>query len=339
LPGLLVKAIALMRWFLVAAFALIAGVAEAEPAAHWQDADPSALGWSLDRLKTAEAQAGVSPTVAVMIVDGDRVVARWGDVTRKANVRSIRKSLLAVLYGAPVEDGRINLDATLADLNFDDNALALTEAEKQATVRDLLEARSGVYHPAAYETADMKAKRPERGSHAHGTFWFYNNWDFNALGAIYRKATGEDIFTSFADHIARPIGMRDFTAADGHYVYESSSDYPAYTFRLTAEDAARFGLLMEQGGRWGETQLVAPSWIAAETRAYSQTGVGLGYGYLWWTLPPEIGGFAALGNGGQGIAVIPARHLVIVRVADPPESDHGVSFVQLVRLIVAAQKP
>jgi CubicO group peptidase (beta-lactamase class C family) len=330
----------MMKFFLIAAFVLIAGTAHAEPAAHWQDAVPSALGWSLDKLQKAEDQAGVSPTVAVMIIEGDRVVARWGDVTRKANVHSVRKSLLATLYGAPVADGRIKLDATLADLNFDDKPPNLTEAEKQATVRELLEARSGVYHPAAYETADMKAKRPERGSHAHGTFWYYNNWDFNALGAIYRKATGEDIFASFAEHIARPIGMEDFTAADGRYVYEPSSDYPAYTFRLSAEDAARFGLLIEQGGRWEAKQFVSSSWIEQVTRAYSQTDEGSpGYGYLWWILPPDIGGFAALGYGGNAIAVIPARHLVIVRVADPPESNHGVGILKLVRLILAAEKP
>lgn len=73
-----------MKLFLVVAFVLIAGSAHAEPAAQWQDADPAALGWSLDKLKTAEDQAGVSPTVVVMIVEGDRVVARWGDVTRKS---------------------------------------------------------------------------------------------------------------------------------------------------------------------------------------------------------------------------------------------------------------
>jgi CubicO group peptidase (beta-lactamase class C family) len=140
-------------------------------------------------------------------------------MTRKANVRSIRKSLLATLYGAPVADVRIKLDATLADLDFDDKPPSLSEAEKQATARELLEARSGVYRPAAYETADMKTKRPERGSHPHGTFWYYNNWDFNALGAIYRKATGEDIFVSFADHIGQRIGMEDFTASDGQDIY------------------------------------------------------------------------------------------------------------------------
>ena len=40
--------------------------------------------------------------------------------------------------------------------------------------------------PAA-ETPAMKAARPERGSHAPGTFWYYNNWDFNVLGTVFEK--------------------------------------------------------------------------------------------------------------------------------------------------------
>jgi hypothetical protein len=55
---------ALMKLSLVAIFVLIARSAHAEPASRWQDADPAALGWSLDKLKAAEALAGVSPTVA-----------------------------------------------------------------------------------------------------------------------------------------------------------------------------------------------------------------------------------------------------------------------------------
>lgn len=35
-------------------------------------------------------------------------------------------------------------------------------------MRELLEARSGVYHPALYETPDMAKARPPRGSHAPG---------------------------------------------------------------------------------------------------------------------------------------------------------------------------
>ncbi len=62
------------------------------------------------------------------------------------------------------------LSSTLGDLGIDDNAPSLTDIEKKATVVDLLKARSGVYHPALYETKGREAKRPKRGSHAPGTF-------------------------------------------------------------------------------------------------------------------------------------------------------------------------
>jgi hypothetical protein len=46
---------------------------------------------------------------------------------------------------------------------------------------DLLRSRSGVYHPVDFETESMQKGRPARGSHAPGTLWYYNNWDFNVL--------------------------------------------------------------------------------------------------------------------------------------------------------------
>lgn len=130
--------------------------------------------------------ATLKPT-AVMVVQNGEVIANWGEVSRKVNVASVHKSLLTALYCIAVSEGRIDLGSTLADLGMDDKPPVLTGAEKQATVRDLLMARSGIYHAAVYETADIRQKRPERESHAPGTFWFYNNWDFDALGTIYRQ--------------------------------------------------------------------------------------------------------------------------------------------------------
>jgi len=78
--------------------------------------------------------------------------------------------------------------------------------------------RSGIYHAAAYEAPDAKAKRPRRGSHPPGTFWYYNNWDFNVLGFIYQKLANNNIFQAFEKQIARPIGMEDFTADNGKFV-------------------------------------------------------------------------------------------------------------------------
>lgn len=331
-------------WFgaLALLFAAVAqsGVAAAQA---WQKTDPAAAGWSVERLAAARAYADTLDPTAVMIVQRGKVVAEWGDVTRAVNVASVRKSLLSALYGIAVAEGRIDPASTLAELGIDDKAPALTAAEKTATVRDLLMARSGIYHAAAYETGDMKRKRPERGSHAPGTFWFYNNWDFNALGTIYRQQTGEDIFDSFERRIVRPLGMEDFSARQGRYVLESVSIHPAYPFAMSARDAARFGQLYLDGGAWQGRRIIPASWIGESTTAYSHTRRGhLGYGYLWWTLRPETfgqGAILASGYGGQMIAVLPARHLVVTQTSAPNGKSGRIKtshFVELLKRIADA---
>jgi CubicO group peptidase (beta-lactamase class C family) len=77
----------------------------------------------------------------------------------------------------------------------------LTQEEKQARVIDLLRARSGVYHPALYESPGMSARKPKRSSHPPRSFWYYNNWDLNALGSIFEKATKSSIFQEFKEQI------------------------------------------------------------------------------------------------------------------------------------------
>src|SRR5437773_2265308 len=142
------------------------GQAPIYPGATWTRA-PSAdqAGWSAEKLREARAYAGTINTAAVMIVAGGLVVDEWGDTATRFNVHSIRKSVLSALYGIHVRDGQIQLSKTLADLGIDDRS-SLTPLEKSATVGDLLKARSGVYHPALYETPGMAAARPARGSYA-----------------------------------------------------------------------------------------------------------------------------------------------------------------------------
>jgi len=214
--------------------------------------------------------------------------------------------------------------------------------EKQATVRDLLEARSGVYHPTAYETKGMLEEKPPRGSHAPGTFWYYNNWDFNTLGYIYEQATGTKIFDAFYREIGQPIGMQDFRARDGHYISSEDSRFPAYPFEMSARDFARFALLYLHGGRWNSTQVVPEEWVKASTRPYSDTESG-GYGYLWWTgdaasgKPQEIifpkGSFWAEGHLGQYAVVVPSLDLIIVNRVDEKVTKRTVHKRQISRMV------
>ncbi len=345
---LLVRCLALSLVLLAAA--RVASAQEAYPGEHWDRmASPEAAGWSSEQLKAAREYSATIKTAAVMIVVRGRVLDEWGETATKYNIHSIRKSLLSALYGIHVADGRIDLSKTLGELGIDDNEPSLTDTEKQATLRDVLKARSGVYHPALYETAGMKAARPKRWSHLPGTFWYYNNWDFNVAGTIFERAVKNSIFREFKERIADPIGMEDYRVDDGHYVTGPDSVYPAYPFRLTARDMARFGLLFLRGGRWGWRQIVPAEWVKESTTSYSDAAESGGYGYMWWVaangkhLPgvsiPD-GSYSARGAGGHYILVIPAYDVVIVHRVNTDIQGNSVSgqeFGRLVKLILDAR--
>jgi len=305
------------------------------PGAEWTWASsPESLGWSSDKLAVARAYSERIGSAAVMIIDNGVVVAGWGDLSYRYPCHSMRKSLMSALYGIYTAEGRIDLSRTLADLGIDD-VTPLTDVERTATIADLLAARSGVYLPAAGEDGTMAALRPERGSHAPGTFWYYNNWDFNALGTIFDQLSGEEsIYTAFAERIAQPIGMQDFDLEDPalRYQYEPYSMHPYYNFRMSTRDLARFGLLFLRMGRWGDQQVIPADWVPESTSPHSPLAPHSGYGYLWWTgegsggfsnVDEGAGAYSAQGMGGHTLIVMPSRNLVVVHRADT-EGGRGV---------------
>ena len=181
------------------------------PGREWDKLDsPQQAGWSVAKLREARKYAQTLDTAALMIVHQGVVIDEWGPTALPMNCHSMRKSLLSLVYGPHVAAGTISLDKTLAQLGVNDNEPSLTKEEQQATLGDLLKARSGIYHPALYETKAMAAKRPKRGSHTHNTFWYYNNWDFNAVCSIFENLTGSSLFEEFERQLAGPLQMQDF---------------------------------------------------------------------------------------------------------------------------------
>ena len=320
------------------------------PGAKWEHVpSPESLGWDTAKLAAARDYSRTISTAAVMIVVDGRVLAEWGDTSGRYNVHSIRKSFLSALYGIAVSQGTIRLSDSLSVLGIDDNPPSLTDLEKTATVSDLLKARSGVYHAALYEAATMAAARPQRGSHAPGAFWYYNNWDFNALGTIFEQQTGTGIFSAFKTQIAEPLEMEDFRLGDTKYVSGRDSIHRAYPFWMTARDMARFGLLFLREGNWRGRQVIPKDWVAASTTSYSDARANGGYGYMWWVashgkhLPgarvPD-GAYTARGFGGHYILVVPQYDLVIVHRVNTERRGVVVSpkqFGELVQLILKAR--
>ena len=309
-----------------------------------------AAGWSATGLDEAFDFAETLKTSALMVIHQGRIVKESGETERPFMCHSMRKSILSALYGPHVRNGTIDLKSDLKSLGIDDKEPSLTDVEKTATTGDLLKARSGVFHPALYETKAMAAKRPKRSSHEPGSFWYYNNWDFNALCTIFENLTGRGIFEEFEDRLAGPLGMQDFVRSrHTSYVTGDDSVHPAYPFQLSARDLARFGLLFARGGEWNGRQIIPRSWVVESTQSYSETGSKGGYGYMWWTATKEhhipgvelpAGAFSARGYRGHKVLVVPQWDLVIVHRVNTFEKEGSVSsgdFGKLVKLILEAR--
>jgi len=319
------------------------------PGQTWQKfEDPGALGWSASGLDKFRGQLARTHAASVVVVVQGRVLFEYGDVAKPMFLASTRKSLLSMMFGNRVADGTIKLDATLAELGIDDVG-GLSPKEKRATVRDLLAARSGVYHPAANK-GDDTAQAPPRDSQEHGTYFLYNNWDFNALGTIFEKQTRQNIYDAFERDYAKPLQMQDFKRSE--QVKERRNDvsiHPAYHFRLSARDLARVGWLMLRQGNWEGRQLVPRDWVKETTRvvtpALDMHPPGLrkgpmGYGYLWWVWDsrwakgPYEGAYTGHGLNGQFVTVMPALDLVVA-FETPQGADNRIVLSQYLRLLEA----
>jgi len=291
------------------------------PKESWmQYESPEEAGWSSEKLSSAQHWINEGESAAVIVIYNGAILAQWGQTERRFKCHSIRKSLLSGLYGNAVQNGTIDLGETIGSIGIDDD-VPLTETEKMARVSDLLKSRSGVYLPAAYETGGMADSRPKRGSHNSGTHWHYNNWGFNALSTIYNKKTSNDLFEAFETQIAIPTKMQDFELRHTYYHLEAEkSRHPAYPFRMSARDLARFGLLFLNEGRWQDQQVIPAGWVRESTKMHSSLPAG-GYGYMWWTARERsqlgiLDSFWAAGRGGHRVYIVPGARLVLVHRAD-----------------------
>ena len=348
-------------------FLLIAFAASGQAVAQSRDAferiTPAEAGYSAEKLDELRAFLESSGSDSLLLLHDGKVFFEWGDIRKKLLLHSMRKCLLNSLYGIAEAQGQVNLDDTLAELGIDDMPPGLSADEKQATLRQLLQSRSGVYHRAAAEAESMERARPARGSHAPGEFYYYNNWDFNVAGRIYERRSGERIYDAFETRIARPLGMLDYHArvvvaptdekpvdpeADGYYQYERErSDYPAYHFRMSAHDLALYGQLFLQHGQWKGKQIVPADWIDRSTQPYSVVDeqYGLAYGMLWDVLVPEAGdprpSFLHTGVGVHMLGVYPKHGLVLVHRVDTEKEyrfNEG-DLYQIIRRVHGARLP
>ncbi|GHT15217.1 amide hydrolase [Bacteroidia bacterium] len=349
------------------------------PLSEWSVASPIKYGYKADTRDTLDAFLNVSAhaVTGLVVIVGGEMIYSWGAIDKTdispsgtgGYLASARKSILSMIYGKYVDNGTIDLTKTIGELidtgMIPDDVGGLLPIEKKATVFDCITARSGVYHLAS-NTGDDRAIAPPRGSQEPGTYFLYNNWDFNVSGNIFEAFTGKNIYDALGTDIAVPIGMEDWDRSrQSKGGTAAISVYQAYHFYLSARDIARLGYLMLRGGNWNGTQVIPADWCAQSTAAYTPVSEMIpisartqswGYGYMWWVWDGPAnrdafkGAYSAKGAGGQYITVLPALDMVVAqkRNADflgGTSSSSSIyntysenSYLQFLRLIAAQQE-
>ena len=298
----------------------------------WARVRPSKHGFNDKKIRELRRFVidSMNTTGLMVIVDGE-CIFKFGSIDRTSYIASCRKSVLAMLYGKYVENGTIDLDKTIGEIGITDHG-GLLPIEQKATVRHLIQARSGVYHPASNSGSalDNPNKVPQRGSKKPGSYYLYNNWDFNAAGTVFEKLTGKSIYLALEEDLAKPLGFQDWDIEKQRYGGRlKKSMHPAYHIYISTRDMARLGYLMLREGEWNGEQIISKAWHKEMLTAWTSRKEvsdragqrsSFAYGYMWWlykSRTPELkGAYTARGAMGQFITVIPELNMVIAHKTD-----------------------
>jgi CubicO group peptidase (beta-lactamase class C family) len=306
------------------------------PGAEWERTKPESMGYSTARFDALRSWLKAQQTAAMMVVVHGKVVFEYGDLRLVSKVASVRKSILSMLYGNYVLNGKIDLSKTVKEIGLNDKESFLP-IEEHATLEQLLAARSGIY--IASGNAQQDPLTPKRGSEYPGTHYVYNNWDFDAAFTAFEKLTGKDVYDALQTDLAIPIGLQDYDPKQQKKI-PTVSVHPEYAMYLSTRDMARLGLLMLRWGEWNGKQIIPADWIRYSTSIVTPfdelnpTSLHVrgrpdrwAYGFLWWVWDAPVfpggiydgplqGAYTAMGSGGQYITVIPFEDMVIVHKVD-----------------------
>lgn len=160
-------------------------------------------------------------------------------------------------------------------------------------------------------TLDLPMARDPGGDQA-----VYCSAGINLLGGIVRNATHTWLPEYFYETVARPLQIKVY-----HWNLMPTGDgYAGGGLWLRPRDQLKLGQLYLDSGVWNGKRVVSKEWVKKSTSKQSTFGKTLGvdhdYGYGWHLVHFEVAGrgyraYAAGGNGGQIVMVIPDLDMVV----------------------------
>lgn len=255
---------------------------------------------------------------AVLILQGDRQLLSYTSTVSEQPIElmSAYKSIVAMAIG------RLLFNEQLSSLDEPVSSFypEWRQGDKASiTVRHLLNHTSGLQNvmnagEEIYPSPDViRLALAAELSEPPGSKARYNNKAVNLLAGIIEKASGTAMDQFLMTEFFEPLGIEQYK-----FYYDAAGNPHAMAgLELTASDAAKFGLVVANGGSWRDQSLLSFEFIE-EMLAQSQP-YNARLGLLWWRYEYKtIQGdtkllYYADGYLGQYIVVVPELSLVGVR--------------------------
>jgi CubicO group peptidase (beta-lactamase class C family) len=290
---------------------------------------PSAPGESTvdpAALEAASRWAEANGSVALLVLHGGRLQLEryWQGQRPDApfSGRAMSRSLVGLVYGAAIADGRLTLDDPVS--RFIDEWRG--DPRGAITIRQLMQNVSGLEEvpsdgasaapgagPAAralawLRTAADRNTRLALGTdfaaaalsfplaHEPGGRFAFSNANSQLLGVVLERATGEPFERYVERKLWAPLG-----AGTGEFYLDRASGMPAVycCFRATPQDWLRVGSLLASDGVFDGRQVLPRGWV--RQMAGSTSTVNPLYGLQVWSGRARRGTREYLPGSGQGV--------------------------------------
>ncbi|MBS0298217.1 MAG: serine hydrolase [Proteobacteria bacterium] len=264
------------------------------------------------------------------------------------DMRSAGKTFASVMLGALRHEGRpIGPDSRIYSIMAGRGPFANPDPRKaQITLGQLMTHTSGLAcddnddaSPGNEETMQTQAGQPDWWkytldlpmAHDPGTRYAYCSANINLVGAALTTTSGEWLPELFDRTVARPLQFQPYA----WNLIPNGEGYLGGGAFVRPRDMLKVGQLWLDGGVWHGRRIVDADWVADSTAVHARispetTGLtpadfanfyGEGEdGWAWHLGRIKLGDgayrdYAATGNGGQLIVVVPSYDLVVVFTA------------------------
>ncbi|MEM8959435.1 MAG: serine hydrolase [Pseudomonadota bacterium] len=262
---------------------------------------------------------------------------RGSAVNRPANIKSVSKTILAILTGIAIDRGVLSGpdQQVLPLLGYD----GFGDARDGLTIGHLLSMRGGLESTSGGNYGAWVAS-PNWVEHAlsgelvspPGGRFIYSTGSWHLLGAALSEASGLSLLQMTRQWLGDPMDISvPAWVRDPQGNYLGGND-----MALRPTDLARIGDMILAGGRYGETQIVSTGWIDTSLTPRGRSpwsGDAYGYGWFLSRFARQRGAYGR-GYGGQMLVVVPDRGLSIAITSDPTRpARSGGYFSDLRRLV------